>query len=1022
MKKDDRLLPQLAAILCAIAFLLFTIPAQAQQSLQVLHNHVRPVVASGQAVPVGVLPANQRMNLAIVLPLRNQSDLTSLLGRLYDPTSPDYRQFLSVAQFTEQFGLTEQDYRTVVNFAKANGFTVTDTPPNRMLVAVTGSVAQINKAFHVVMTAYQHPTEKRTFYSPDREPSLDLSVPVSHIAGLNNYSIPRPKLTQAPAGQTIENVGSGPGGLYLAGDMRAAYYGSGPLNGGIAHTGSPTDLGQAVGLFEFDGYDLADVYASFDGVPYTVPIINVVMDGQSGFTNPGSTDNEQVVDIVQPIGMAPGMNSEWVFIGSNDAHIFNSMATTNCTGNSKSGTQVCRQLSCSWSWEPDDPATDEPIFQEFAAQGQNLFVASGDAGAYTGNNTIDESYPQEDPYVTAVGGTDLTTSGPGGSWVSETAWVGSSGGPADDGFAIPSWQVGVADSSNDASTTIRNIPDVAAEANWDNFTCFNGACQGGWGGTSFAAPRWAGFLALANQQAVIDGVGPLGFINPTVYAIGFGPNYDLLFHDIIGGNNNNGVGQSYNAVAGYDLVTGWGSPNGPDLIDSLVGVSQAPTITSANNTTFTVGTSGSFQVTATGFPASITFSTSGPLPSGVHLSSSGLLSGTPAAGTGGTYNFTITASNGVSPNATQSFTLTVDQAPAITSANHTTFTVGTFGSFQVAATGLPAPTFTTSGPLPSGVTLSSSGLLSGTPAGGTGGTYNITITASNGLVPNATQSFTLTVDQAPAITSANSTSFTVGTSGSFQVTATGFPASITFSTSGPLPSGVTFSSSGLLSGTPAAGTGGTYNITITASNGVSPNATQSFTLTVDQAPAITSANHTTFTIGMAGSFQVTATGFPAPTFTTSGPLPSGVTLSSSGLLSGTPAGGTGGTYNITITASNGVSPNATQSFKLTIDKAATKCVIYSSAQDFTNGQPITFTALVKLGPLETDTPTGNIIFVDSAYSQSVLGTAPLVGGTSSIAAVLQAPPDRQSIKAVYPGDNSFKACVSAYTVLNYYSN
>ena len=184
---------------------------------------------------------------------------------------------------------------------------------------------------------------------------------------------------------------------------------------------------------------------------------------------------------------------------------------------------------------------------------------------------------------------------------------------------------------------------------------------------------------------------------------------------------------------------------------------------------------------------------------------------------------------------------TVDQAPSITSAASTTFTVGTAGTFTVAASGYPTSTFTETGSLPSGVTLSSAGALSGTPAAGTGGTYTITITANNTITPNATQSFTLTVDQAPSITSAASTTFTAGTAGTFTVAATGYPAP-TFTETGTLPSGVTLSSTGALSGTPAAGTGGTYTITITANNTISPNATQTFTLTVDQAPAITSAN------------------------------------------------------------------------------------------------------------------------------------------------------------------------------------
>ncbi len=221
--------------------------------------------------------------------------------------------------------------------------------------------------------------------------------------------------------------------------------------------------------------------------------------------------------------------------------------------------------------------------------------------------------------------------------------------------------------------------------------------------------------------------------------------------------------------------------------------------------------------------------------------------------------------------------------------------------------------------------MSSGGLLSGTPAAGTGGTYSIVIDATNGISPDGTQDFTLTVDQAPVITSANSTTFVVGSSGSFTVTtAVGtYPATTTFSETGALPSGVTLSSGGLLSGTPAAGTGGTYSIVIDASNGVSPDDTQNFTLTVDQAPVISSANNTTFTVGTPGSFTVTtAVGtYPNATFSETGALPSGVTLSSSGILSGTPVAGTGGTYSIVIDATNGISPDGTQDFTLTVDQA-----------------------------------------------------------------------------------------------------
>jgi len=556
--KRGRIGPTVLIWLVALCF--FSVPAAARKRSQLLHKHVRPAVTNGQAARVGPMSKSQRMRLAIILPLRNQGELANLLRRLYDPSSPDYRHFLTVAQFTQQFGPTKQDYQAVVKFARSQGFSVTNTPANRLLVHINGTVSQINKAFHVAMTTYRHPTENRTFYSPDREPALDLSVPVTHIAGLSNFSLPRPKFKRAPASFRRNSTGSGPSGAYLGSDIRAAYY------GGSALTGS----GQAVGLLEFDGYNVSDVTASFAGQPNSVPIQNVLLDGASAGSD--GDDGEQVLDIVQAASMAPGLSQIRVYIapgtsqiGVGDVDIFNEMATDN----------IAKQLSCSWGWNPDDSSQLDPIFQEFAAQGQNLFVASGDAGAYTGSNSTDSSYPAESVYVVAVGGTDLTTNGAGGPWQSETAWLDSSGGPADDGFAIPSWQAGIANSSNQASTTIRNVPDVAAEANTDNYLCDQGSCTGDYGGTSFAAPRWAGFLALVNQQVVASGTSTLGFINPTIYSIGQGSSYNNDFHDITSGNNNNGQGLSYNAVVGYDLVTGWGSPNGQNLINTLTGSSSS---------------------------------------------------------------------------------------------------------------------------------------------------------------------------------------------------------------------------------------------------------------------------------------------------------------------------------------------------------------------------------------------------------------------------------------------------------------
>jgi subtilase family serine protease len=537
-------------LLVACAFAALT--AQAEQR-PTLTTHVPAAVAGGVAPLVGHLPSTQHLSLAISLPPRNEAELDTLLQQIYDPQSANYHHYLSVEEFTSRFGPAASDYAAVLHFAEANSLSVIDTAANRMVVDVEGPASNIENAFRVTLGVYQHPTENRTFYAPDREPSLDLDVPLLHISGLDNFTLPRAKnarsqqLLQQASSKT---TGSGPGGQFIGSDMRAAYYGSGPLDG----------AGQSVGLFEFAGYELSDVKLYFDRVkqPIKVPVHGVALNGAHlGCPPKTCDDSEQVLDIEMAISMAPGLSQVVVYVGNNDVSIFNQMAVDNTS----------KQLSCSWGWS-DDEASIDPIFKEMAVQGQTVFVATGDDGSATPGDVV---WPADDPYITAVGGTDLTTNGAGGSWLSETGWNGSAGMPSKNKVPIPNYQkrAGVINALNKGSKTLRNIPDVAAEANTNQYSCFDGGCYGNNGGTSYAAPQWAGLIAMANQQAVASGASTLGFLNPALYLIGTGSAFDADFHDITSGSNG-----KFTAVTGYDLVTGWGSPNAVNLIDDLTGAAK----------------------------------------------------------------------------------------------------------------------------------------------------------------------------------------------------------------------------------------------------------------------------------------------------------------------------------------------------------------------------------------------------------------------------------------------------------------
>src|ERR1700719_3129123 len=235
-------------------------------------------------------------------------------------------------------------------------------------------------------------TIRGPFYAPDPEPSLDFDIQTLDISGLDNFELPRPmSLETIPLTQATPFVtGSGPAGYFLGKDFRAAYA------PGVALTGA----GQVGGLLEFDGFYASDVQANFKQAALAaVPTQTVLLDGVSG--TPGGSNIEVILDIMMAAYMAPGLSKVMVYEGSIPNDILNRMATDN----------LAQQLSSSWSFSPIN-ATTEQLFKQYIVQGQSFFEASGDSGAYKG--WIQS--PSDNPNVTVVGGTSLSTSGSGGPW------------------------------------------------------------------------------------------------------------------------------------------------------------------------------------------------------------------------------------------------------------------------------------------------------------------------------------------------------------------------------------------------------------------------------------------------------------------------------------------------------------------------------------------------------------------------------------------------------------------------------
>ena len=521
------------------------------QPESLLTSHVPEVVLNKQVPFVGRIPSTQPMRIDVVLSVRDRAGLDTFLQAVYDSSSPAYRNFLTVDQFTEMFGPSQKDYDALVHFAITNGFIVTGGTRDAMDVQLQGSVATIETAFHVNMGLYRDPIQNRDFYTPDREPTVDLPFHLWHISGLDNYSIPRPEVVRRPPGvKPPATTGSCPQQSFCGSDMRAAYYEGTVLTG----------KGQNIGLLEFAGFDIADVNTYYKNAKQkrTAAVKGISTDGTPlKCLYPSCDDSEQTLDITQSLGMAPGVTAVYLYVGSTDTAILGSMT---------SHKPLPLQLSASWNWS-SSPATDDPYFKKMAAQGQSFFKGAGDDGSW-GNESCGGEYPRDDAYITSVGGTDLSTKGPGKGWASETGWVDGGGGycPVDD-ILIPSWQKlkGVITKANEGSTKYRNGPDVSANANFTFYVCADQTtCTANeYGGVSFATPMWAGYLALANEQAAAKKLPPPGFINPTIYPLGLGKTYHTDFHDITSGGNGNPP------TKGYNLTGGWGSPDTDGLINAL---------------------------------------------------------------------------------------------------------------------------------------------------------------------------------------------------------------------------------------------------------------------------------------------------------------------------------------------------------------------------------------------------------------------------------------------------------------------
>jgi kumamolisin len=598
-------------------------------------RYVQSAHAEAQFLPteVGSLPSllkasqmlesdtsDRTLSMNIGLALRNQDHLNSLLASLYDPSSAMYRQYLTPDEFAQQFAPTPDQRQAVIDYLTQQGFTITQVYPT--LIDFSGPQSLAEKTFSVSINDYQTP-DGFNFFANATQPTLPayLASDVVSISGLdsaNQYYHP-PILSHAqPAADPNaasncpaagSGSGSGGGGIfgggsqvaYIPSQLSKAYNYDGLHNAGLQGEG------QTVGVFELDGYAQSDIQAyaqCFGGG--SVPLQNVVLDGFNG--QPGAGAIEVELDIEMIISQAPHLSKLLVYEAPNTTQGYNDEFARIV----KDRTPV---VSVSWgdceSNIGQQEATQEnQFFQQAAAQGQTILVAAGDSGSsscFQGlqggsfNTALNADDPASQPYVTGVGGTNLSLNS-NNSYASETVWNsgflgGAGGGGISQFWKQPSWQTGPG-VKNSYSNGMRETPDVSLDADpatgYPVYCTAGSSCSssggggifggttGGWitvGGTSAAAPMWAAMVALANEMAAKQGKKALGFLDPAIYKIARGSHYSGDFHDITppsdtslpSNNDETGFnGGAYPVTQGYDMATGWGSFNAAKLAADLV--------------------------------------------------------------------------------------------------------------------------------------------------------------------------------------------------------------------------------------------------------------------------------------------------------------------------------------------------------------------------------------------------------------------------------------------------------------------
>lgn len=499
------------------------------------------------------MPAAAIVSLYVALPGRHEAEIPALIAAQGTPGAPLFRRYLTPAQYGAYFGADPSAFARAIAALRTAGFAIDRVARNLRDVEVHAPAAVVTAFFRTPLDV--RTGNGQTFFTARYEPQTPPELGGAAVFGFDSYQRFRPH-HRHPNSTIGGNTGWAPPDIQSAYDLSPIYTSS---------TGSGITIADATVGFARSA-DFSAFTKQFGG---SATLTSVTV----GTNAPSDNNGETTLDVEWMAGVAPGASIDQVSPPNASNKSFDSMYSY--IANDLSSVHV---VSTSWGvcelqMSKKEAKLDESLFAQSYTEGQWWLSASGDNGSddcYNGKEAVD--FPGSSPYVIGVGGTEVTPKSTKGShysgWKNEVTWGtkgdGASGGGTSVLFAKPSYQSAL--TPNDGA---RDVPDVAlmaddSDPNGGYIIYYRGQWESGWGGTSFAAPMWAGFLALLAQEKGGTISSPLD----RLYALAGTSSYVKIFHDITAGCNSFDNVPGYCAAAGYDQTTGLGSFDGANLYNA----------------------------------------------------------------------------------------------------------------------------------------------------------------------------------------------------------------------------------------------------------------------------------------------------------------------------------------------------------------------------------------------------------------------------------------------------------------------